>query len=196
MSGQKSPQKTETKQKILTTARQLFLERDYDAVTMDDIAMMTGVSKGTVFYHFRSKEVLAVEVIETSFNDLLKKVTQDLESHSSPRERFLLFVRELVRAARDYQGLTKFLLQVLNRADDHVKKRVFQRSCMPYVTTCEQMLQDLGLTNTYLKSLILISLFDGLGLVFFLEGQNLSSDHDVEDLTSEIVKLFDCLASK
>jgi TetR/AcrR family transcriptional regulator, mexJK operon transcriptional repressor len=48
---------------ILDTARQMFLERGYDATSLDDVAAATGVSKTTVYNNFEDKEGLFRAVV-------------------------------------------------------------------------------------------------------------------------------------
>ena len=48
---------------ILAAARSLFLERDFDAVTMDVVTRASGVSKATLYVHFSSKEELFAAVM-------------------------------------------------------------------------------------------------------------------------------------
>ncbi len=48
---------------ILDTARQMFLERGYDATSLDDVAAASGVSKTTVYNNFQDKEGLFSAVV-------------------------------------------------------------------------------------------------------------------------------------
>ena len=48
---------------ILDTARQMFLERGYDATSLDDVAAASGVSKTTVYNNFEDKEGLFRAVV-------------------------------------------------------------------------------------------------------------------------------------
>jgi len=48
---------------ILETARQMFLERGYDATSLDDVAAASGVSKTTVYNNFEDKEGLFSAVV-------------------------------------------------------------------------------------------------------------------------------------
>lgn len=45
----------ETKRQILKAAELLFLEQGYEAVTLDEIAAASGVSRGAVHFHFVNK---------------------------------------------------------------------------------------------------------------------------------------------
>lgn len=48
---------------ILDTARQMFLERGYNATSLDDVAAASGVSKTTVYNNFGDKEGLFSAVV-------------------------------------------------------------------------------------------------------------------------------------
>jgi len=50
---------------IVTTAAELFGERGYDAVNLDDVAERLDVTKGSLYYYFSSKDELATAAIET-----------------------------------------------------------------------------------------------------------------------------------
>jgi len=54
----------ETKRRIAERAKQLFVQRGYGAVTMNDVCEAAGVSKGSLYHHFPSKEELLLHVVE------------------------------------------------------------------------------------------------------------------------------------
>lgn len=49
------------KERILKAAFELFSEKPYDEVTVDEVAKQAGVSKGGLFHYFPSKYELAKE---------------------------------------------------------------------------------------------------------------------------------------
>ena len=51
------------RQQILAGARKVFHENGFDAASMNDIARVAGVSKGTLYVYFESKERLFLELI-------------------------------------------------------------------------------------------------------------------------------------
>lgn len=51
---------------ILSTARRLFFEQGYDVVAMEGVAAAAGVSKGTLYARYSSKEALFTAVVEES----------------------------------------------------------------------------------------------------------------------------------
>jgi TetR/AcrR family transcriptional regulator, transcriptional repressor for nem operon len=54
---------TDTKQRILDAAKQQVLERGFAGTSVDDIQKAAGISRGTFFYHFPSKDDLARALI-------------------------------------------------------------------------------------------------------------------------------------
>ena len=53
-----------TKRKIFETALKLFAEKGYDATSVEEITSVVGVAKGTLYYHFSSKEEIFNFLIE------------------------------------------------------------------------------------------------------------------------------------
>ena len=53
----------QTVEKILDAAAALFAEKGYQSTTLQDIIDATGLSKGAVYHHFRSKEEIARKVV-------------------------------------------------------------------------------------------------------------------------------------
>lgn len=51
-------QAKETKQKILDVANALIMEKEYEEITMAEIALAAGVSIGGLYHYFNSKEEL------------------------------------------------------------------------------------------------------------------------------------------
>lgn len=78
---------TDTKQKILTCALDLFASRGYAGTSMNDIIQKVGISKGSVYWHFKSKEDIFVQVIADSYDQWLSLVNQELADISDPIEK-------------------------------------------------------------------------------------------------------------
>lgn len=48
---------------ILEKAKMLFIQRGYAATSMDELVKFTGASKGSIYYHFDSKEDLFIQLL-------------------------------------------------------------------------------------------------------------------------------------
>jgi AcrR family transcriptional regulator len=59
-----------TRAQVLNAAAQAFGERGFPAVTIQDVARLTGMTKGAVYFHFPNKEALAVAVADEFYRRL------------------------------------------------------------------------------------------------------------------------------
>lgn len=85
-----------TKDKILASARKLFVEHGFDGASIADIAKEAGVNHSLVFHHFGNKETLWLAVKQNIVDDANKRV-RNLPDTDLPFKEFLkkLFVRSI-----------------------------------------------------------------------------------------------------
>ena len=100
--------KTELERQLLRTlimdaARELFVSRGVEAVTMREIAKRIGYSATSIYLHFADKEALIRAVCDTDFLALADALKTNLQI-SDPVERMLAFG----------QGYAQFALQYPN----------------------------------------------------------------------------------
>jgi AcrR family transcriptional regulator len=67
------------KAEIIKAARNLFLTKDYNKSTMQDVMDRLGIAKGTIYHYFTSKEDLLEAVVEDIVNEHLEKITLLME---------------------------------------------------------------------------------------------------------------------
>src|SRR3954466_9208574 len=72
--GLRARKKRAARQAIAATARRLFAERGFDAVTVAEIAAAADVSEKTVFNHFPTKEDLAFADRERGLLQLVAEI--------------------------------------------------------------------------------------------------------------------------
>jgi len=59
-----------SRERLLDTAERLFADRGFDATSIRDIAAASGDTLGTLSYHFRSKDLLLIDVVRRRFHAL------------------------------------------------------------------------------------------------------------------------------
>jgi TetR/AcrR family transcriptional regulator, transcriptional repressor for nem operon len=94
-----------TKEKILTVAQQILLERGYGGMTIDHVIATAGITKGAFFHHFKSKNILAQALLDRyvqSDNVMLLDLMGRAEKLShDPLQQYLIFVGLLEEVLRD-----------------------------------------------------------------------------------------------
>ena len=74
-------------------------EKGIDAATMQEIAELADVGAGTVYSYFKSKDELAVSVIEWVMHDLALRIEQVTNTFSDPAQVYAYGVRTVIEAA-------------------------------------------------------------------------------------------------
>ncbi|HEX3663633.1 MAG TPA: TetR/AcrR family transcriptional regulator [Acidobacteriaceae bacterium] len=59
-----TPNQHESKKKLLDAALRVIREKGYQATRVEDVCEAAGLTKGSFFYHFKSKEDLALAAVE------------------------------------------------------------------------------------------------------------------------------------
>ena len=67
-------QKTETRERILKVAENIFASRGFDAARVDGIAKEAGVNKALIYYYFDSKDSILQELFERFFADSARQL--------------------------------------------------------------------------------------------------------------------------
>jgi AcrR family transcriptional regulator len=60
-----SPRHTETRQRAIEVALELFAAQGYEKTSLREIADRLGITKAALYYHFASKEALLGAIIES-----------------------------------------------------------------------------------------------------------------------------------
>ena len=94
----------ERKNEILNAANELFARKGFDATTISDIIEKVGVARGTVYYHFKSKEDVLDALIERTNMELLTAAKKVADDKSIPvQDRFFQALRAM--NAEDEAGI-------------------------------------------------------------------------------------------
>jgi TetR/AcrR family transcriptional repressor of nem operon len=89
----RTPRSAATRTKLLDAARDVIRAQGYAATTVDDICATAGVTKGSFFHHFPSKEQLGIAAIG-QFNEAAAALfgSAPYSAQPDPRDRVLGYV--------------------------------------------------------------------------------------------------------
>ena len=74
----------ERRNEILDVAERLFCARGYDSGSTNDILKEIGIARGTLYYHFKSKEDILDAMIERITNQMMEKASEIALDESIP----------------------------------------------------------------------------------------------------------------
>ncbi|OOM68610.1 TetR/AcrR family transcriptional regulator [Clostridium sp. BL-8] len=81
--------KTKTRELIFQSAIKVFSESGYRGATMDEIAANADLVKGTLYYHFKSKEEIFNFIVEEGLRILHDQVTKVQVMNIGPVEKLI-----------------------------------------------------------------------------------------------------------
>ena len=96
-----NPRSLKKRSAILKGAAQLFLQKNYGDISMDEICQHAEVSKRTLYNHFPTKKELFMEVLKLEWEKLLKVPSQaEIESIATrlPEEVFATGMNDVLEA--------------------------------------------------------------------------------------------------
>lgn len=106
MSGKEKNIKKQKKRKILEKAFELFRKNGYTDTKVEDITRKLGISKGSFYTYFKTKEELLCEVLESVKKSEMKKYSK-VEIDENPRKTLENFIKERFKS----------FLELLNNVD-------------------------------------------------------------------------------
>lgn len=109
--------KPEKLESILNAARKMFARYGLKKTSLDEVAQMARVAKGTIYNYFGSKDQIYMEVLRREANEIMENIFVSVNQEVSPDDKLLAFVRAKFMYMRkavnilnlDREGIEKLL---------------------------------------------------------------------------------------
>lgn len=115
----------ERKNEILDVAEHLFGTKGFDNTSTNDILNEIGIARGTLYYHFKSKE----ELLDSMINRMTKRLVEQAKKIAGEKDVPIL------------QRLTKMML-ALNISDENLNQEILQQVHKPQNALMHQKMQN------------------------------------------------------
>lgn len=107
-----------TRNKLLSTARKLFITKGVDRVGVREIATQAGVNLSLMNYYFQSKENLLEQVVAESIQEVGSRQQEILNSGQTIAEKIREFISSYIDFLCKDPMLVSFVLSVFHRSSD------------------------------------------------------------------------------
>lgn len=121
------PAKVARRAMLLAAAGNLFARRDFDDVSVDDIARKAGIAKGTVYLYFGTKEGLFLNLVSDELSAWLAEAAEHLKTGGGGPEGAAAAVASTLSGRATLIRLLGLLHAVLERHSDWASLRAFRR---------------------------------------------------------------------
>ena len=129
-----------TKRKIFETSMKLFAEKGYDATSIEEITATVGVAKGTLYYHFSSKEEIFNFLVEEGVKLLKNSIaikTANLDSSVDKIKAKVLIQLKVLVKYEDFMAIVLSQIWGTGARSQICKKYIFE-----YITMIENIVKE------------------------------------------------------
>ena len=128
-----------TKRKIFETSMKLFAEKGYDATSIEEITATVGVAKGTLYYHFSSKEEIFNFLVEEGVKLLLNSIDIKTDKLNNYIDKIKAIVLIEVKIVFKYEDLITILLSQFYGQEQRNQK--CQKHIYEYINKIEEIVK-------------------------------------------------------
>ena len=119
------PRGAQSQAAIFRAAAHEFAQRGYDAAGVDRIAARAHVNKAMIYYYFRSKQGLYVEVLRDMFRTVGARTGAIAEGEGTAEEKLDAWILTMVEEAADRPWFPPIMLRELASGAAHIDRETF-----------------------------------------------------------------------
>ncbi|GJM71749.1 DNA-binding transcriptional repressor AcrR [Paenibacillus macerans] len=103
----------ERRRELLSIAVELFAKNGYHKTKISDIVHQAGVAQGTFYWHFKSKEAIALEIIANGREEISKVISQGYRTHSGTVVDMVQASEALLKNLFRFASANRYLMELL-----------------------------------------------------------------------------------
>jgi AcrR family transcriptional regulator len=127
---------------LLSAAAATFAERGFGAATMDEIAERVGLSKGALYYRYKSKEDLFLALLDERCAAYVAELERTLGPEASPGAGWGAFSEQFLSALRDGSWPRLFFEYVLYASRDPSARQQLVKRTRALRSAFERVIQQ------------------------------------------------------
>lgn len=133
-----------TKRKIFETSMELFAQKGYEATSIEEITSIVGVAKGTLYYHFSSKEEIFNFLVEEGIKLLKNSIEIKTSKLNNSIDKLKAIILIQIKIIVKYESFISILLSEIWRQEPrNIKSREY---VIEYVKIIEKIINE-GIKN-------------------------------------------------
>lgn len=155
-----------TKRRIFTTAIKLFAEKGFDNAGIEEITAVAGVAKGSLYYHFETKEDLFDLLLEEGLKLLKNSIEIKFKECNNALDKLKAIIMVQIKSIIRY---TDFVIVVINNIiGETPRTKKCQKALEEYVEIIKGVIEE-GIRDDIFYD------GDSLGIAYGILGVNFSS---------------------
>jgi AcrR family transcriptional regulator len=119
------------KYQIMNAAEEVFSQKGFDEARMDDIADRTGLSKGTLYLYFKSKDELIIAILDRLFQHEFRQMEEEVSCPDMTATEAVWKFAEL--AIKDVAGMLRLMPIAYEFMALAFRNKIVQKSLTQYM---------------------------------------------------------------
>ncbi len=165
MSDKIAAKQAEKRQQIIEAATQVIVQKGIDKTSLTDIAQAAGISKGSLYYYYASKNDLIFDITEAHISQISSNLFDIIENRHDNAEwkDILNILFERIMAAETRGRLHLYLLQQALNGNDELAERFRNkyREWNVMIETGFAKIDPSGAADYTILSTLIITALDG-----------------------------------
>ncbi len=179
------------KQHIIEAGTRLIVQKGIDKTSLADIADEAGISKGSLYYYYASKNELIFDITEAHMNQISENLFGIIEESkgSASVEEILKLLYERILDADTRGRLHIYLVQQALNDNENLKEK-FRKVYQEWKNTIREGFERLepGVSNHNVISSLIIAALDGFLIQSLLKVDPITGDEFISHLDLKIKK--------
>lgn len=123
-----------TKRRIFEAAMELFAQKGYDGTSVEEITSVVGIAKGTLYYHFTSKEEIFYFLVEEGMKLLKNSIEIKTSKIPNTIDKIKAIILIQIKIIVKYENLITLLIsQMWGKEERNVKCRDYIYDYISYI---------------------------------------------------------------
>ncbi len=129
-----------TKRKIFETSMKLFAKKGYEATSIEEITATVGVAKGTLYYHFSSKEEIFNFLVEEGIKLLQNSI--DIKTAKFPNyiDKIKAIILIQIKIVDKYEDIITILLSQF--WGNEARNQMCKEQILAYISKIEEIVRQ------------------------------------------------------
>ena len=129
-----------TKRRIFTTAIKLFAEKGYESTGIEEITAVAGVAKGSLYYHFETKEELFDMLLEEGWKLLNNSIEIKSRHCTNALDKLNAIIMVQIKSIIKYQDFVSVILNNIIGQTPRTKK--CQKAAYEYIQRIKEVIDE------------------------------------------------------
>jgi AcrR family transcriptional regulator len=130
------------REKILVTAKSLFIQHGYHGLAMRQISEAVGVSKPALYYHFKDKEELFVAILRSNLDEIERNIDLIRARKIASSEKMALLIEYVLNEPTEQRAIIRLASQEISQLSSTARQSFGESYHHQFIGKLQKIFQE------------------------------------------------------